>query len=69
MALMPSTRELAGAHAWMGEYTDTAIEGVVVKDRSRGYRPARPGAAWWKVRTRVTAEAIVGGVIGPPAGT
>ncbi|MEJ3656250.1 hypothetical protein WEH80_25110 [Actinomycetes bacterium KLBMP 9759] len=38
---MPATRELAGAQAWMREHADIGIEGVVVKDRSRGYRPGR----------------------------
>jgi hypothetical protein len=35
----------------------------VVKNLKHGYRPAR--RTWQKVRTRVTAEAVVGGVIGP----
>jgi ATP-dependent DNA ligase len=38
------------------------MEGVVVKHREHGYRPRR--RSWWKVRTRVTADAVVGGVIG-----
>jgi ATP-dependent DNA ligase len=40
----------------------TPMEGVVVKHREHGYRPRR--RSWWKVRTRVTADAVVGGVIG-----
>ena len=39
------------------------VEGVVVKHREHGYRPRR--RSWWKVRTRVTADAVVGGVIDP----
>ena len=39
------------------------VEGVVVKHRRHGYRPRR--RSWWKVRSRTTAEAVVGGVIGP----
>jgi hypothetical protein len=35
----------------------------VVKNLKHDYRPAR--RSWQKVRTRVTAEAVVGGVIGP----
>ena len=34
---------------------------MVVKHREHGYRPRRRS---WKVRTRVTADAVVGGVIG-----
>ncbi|WP_232661887.1 ATP-dependent DNA ligase [Pseudonocardia sp. TRM90224] len=62
LALMPATREIAGAEAWMREHSDVGIEGVVVKDRSRGYRPGR--THWTKVRTRTMSEAIVGGVLG-----
>jgi len=60
---MPMTRALAGAQAWMAEHGGAGIEGVVVKDRGHGYRPGR--RSWMKVRTRTTAEAIVGGVLGP----
>ncbi len=63
LALMPATRELAGTEAWMREHADAGIEGVVIKDRNRAYRPGR--SHWAKVRTRTTAEAVVGGVIGP----
>jgi ATP-dependent DNA ligase len=41
--------------------TAAGVEGVVVKHREHGYRPRRRS---WKVRTRVTADAVVGGVIG-----
>jgi ATP-dependent DNA ligase len=57
------TRDLAGAKAWMSQHSAAGIEGVVVKDRGHGYRPGR--RTWMKVRTRATAEAIVGGVLGP----
>lgn len=60
---MPMTRDLAGASAWMSQHSAAGIEGVVVKDRAHGYRPGR--RSWMKVRTRTTAEAIVGGVLGP----
>jgi ATP-dependent DNA ligase len=62
LALMPATRELAGAQAWMRDHTAAGVEGVVVKHREHGYRPRR--RSWWKVRTRTTADAVVGGVIG-----
>jgi len=63
LALMPATRELVGAHAWMREHVEAGVEGVVVKHREHGYRPRR--RSWCKVRTRTTADAVVGGVIGP----
>lgn len=63
LAMMPATRDLAGAHAWMSEHVAAGIEGVVVKDVRRGYRPGR--TVWEKVRTHTTAEAVVGGVLGP----
>ena len=63
LALMPATRDLAGAHTWMRDYADGGVEGVVVKHREHGYRPRR--RSWFKVRTRTTARAVVGGVIGP----
>jgi ATP-dependent DNA ligase len=63
LALMPATRDLAGAHTWMRDYVDAGVEGVVVKHREHGYRPRR--RSWFKVRARTTADAVVGGVIGP----
>jgi ATP-dependent DNA ligase len=63
LAVMPSTRDLAGACAWMIEYTAAGVEGVVVKDVRRAYRPGR--TSWQKVRTYTTTEAVVGGVLGP----
>jgi ATP-dependent DNA ligase len=63
LALMPTTRQLTGAQAWMRDYVDAGVEGVVVKHCQHGYRPQR--GCWWKVRTRTTADAVVGGVIGP----
>ena len=46
----------------MRDHTEAGVEGVVVKHREHGYRPRR--RSWWKVRTRTTADAVVGGVIG-----
>mgnify|MGYP001063815399 CR=1 FL=1 len=62
LALMPATRSLEGARTWMAEHGGTGIEGVVVKDRKRAYRPDRH--SWEKVRIRAAADAIVGGVVG-----
>jgi ATP-dependent DNA ligase len=63
LALMPATRELVGAQAWMHNHAVAGVEGVIVKHREHGYRPRR--RCWWKVRTRTTADAVVGGVLGP----
>src|SRR5689334_10101473 len=63
LVLMPAIRDLVGAQAWMRDHVDAGVEGVVVKHREHGYRPRR--RSWWKVRTRTTADAVVGGVIGP----
>ncbi len=63
LALMPATRELPGAQAWMRDHLDAGVEGVVIKHREHGYRPRR--RSWWKVRARTTADAVVAGVIGP----
>lgn len=41
LLLMPATRELTGAHAWMRDHIDAGVEGVVVKRREHGYRPKR----------------------------
>src|SRR5690242_21758699 len=60
---MPATRDLDGAHSWMRDYVHAGVEGVVVKHREHGYRPRR--RSWFKVRARTTADAVVGGVIGP----
>jgi ATP-dependent DNA ligase len=61
LMLMPATRELVAAQAWIHDHTAAGVEGVVVKHREHGYRPRQRS---WKVRTRVTADAVVGGVIG-----
>jgi len=42
--------------------TPTGIEGVVAKRVDQPYRPGVRG--WQKLRSRLTAEAVVGGVIG-----
>jgi ATP-dependent DNA ligase len=44
-------------------HTGTGLEGVVAKRLDQTYRPGVRG--WQKLRTRITAEAIVGGVTGP----
>lgn len=63
LLLMPATRHVEGARAWMDQHAGGGIEGVVVKDRRRGYRPDR-ASSWRKVRAYRTTEAVVGGIVG-----
>lgn len=63
LVLMPSSDDPAVASLWMTEHGDAGIEGVVAKRRDHAYRP---GKRWWtKVKARSSAEAVVGGVVGP----
>jgi ATP-dependent DNA ligase len=61
--LTPATTDPAVARSWLLAHTGTGLEGVVAKGLDQPYRPGRRG--WQKLRTRVTAEAVVGSVIGP----
>ncbi|NMH75678.1 hypothetical protein [Pseudonocardia xinjiangensis] len=62
LVLMPMSTEFAVARAWLVNHSDAGVEGVVAKRLDHGYRPG--GRMWRKVRTRFTAEAVVGGVLG-----
>jgi ATP-dependent DNA ligase len=63
LVLTPATTDATVARTWTLGHAGTGLEGVVAK---RLEQPYRPGArAWHKLRTRVTAEAVVGGAIGP----
>jgi ATP-dependent DNA ligase len=62
LVLMPMSTDRAVATAWMLNHSAAGIEGVVAKRLDQSYR-AR-GHTWRKIRTRRTAEAIVGGVLG-----
>ena len=63
VTLMPMTTDLVAAQVWMVDHCAAGIEGVVAKRLDHPYRPG--GRTWRKVRTRTTAEAVVGGVLGP----
>ena len=66
MVLTPSATDPAVAHSWLrnhGSVSSAGIEGVVAKRLDQPYRPGVRG--WQKLRSRLTAEAVVGGVIGP----
>jgi ATP-dependent DNA ligase len=63
LLVTPATDDAGVARKWMFAHGASGIEGVVAKRQDQSYRPGRPG--WRKLRTRVTAEAVVGGVTGP----
>ena len=63
LVLAPSTTDPSAARAWLLGHTTSGIEGVVAKRIEHPYRSGVRG--WQKLRTRLTAEAVVGGVIGP----
>ncbi|MEU8048088.1 ATP-dependent DNA ligase [Micromonospora echinofusca] len=62
LTLTPQTDDMAEVGQWLTTWTAAGIEGVVIKRRAGRYTPGRRG--WGKFRTRVTTEAIVGGVTG-----
>ena len=62
LVLMPASSDPAVARLWLINHSAAGIEGVVAKRCSHSYRPGK--TTWQKVRTRVTAEAVVGGVLG-----
>ena len=59
---MPASDDPAAAEQWLINHSAAGIEGVVSKRCHQSYRPGK--TKWHKVRTRVTAEAVVGGVLG-----
>jgi ATP-dependent DNA ligase len=65
VVLAPATEDPTTASTWMRDYSASGIEGVVAKRQDQPYRPGVRG--WQKLRTRVTADAVVGGIIGPLA--
>jgi ATP-dependent DNA ligase len=63
LALVPMTLDGDAARVWLTQHLAAGIEGVVAKRLDHAYLPGR--RAWSKVRGRTSAEAIVGGVLGP----
>ncbi|MFF4531585.1 ATP-dependent DNA ligase [Streptomyces sp. NPDC001407] len=62
-ALCPQTTDQETARAWLDPAWGAAgIEGVMIKELSSRYRPGQRG--WLKLRTRTTAEGIIGAVTG-----
>jgi ATP-dependent DNA ligase len=62
LVLMPVSSDPAVAEQWLINHSAAGIEGVVAKRSCQSYRPGK--TKWHKVRTRVTAEAVVGGILG-----
>jgi ATP-dependent DNA ligase len=62
LVLMPMSTDPAVAQQWLMNHSAAGIEGVVAKRTRQAYRAGK--TKWQKVRTRVTAEAVVGGVLG-----
>lgn len=62
LTLCPQTTDPDTATTWMHQWADAGMEGLVIKGRASPYQPGRRG--WAKLRTRTTAEAIIGGVTG-----
>jgi hypothetical protein len=66
LVLTPMSTEHAVAAAWLANHQDAGIEGVVAKWTTQPYRAGHRG--WRKIRTRLTGEAVVGGVLGTVCG-
>lgn len=61
--LCPATTDRATAQDWLDPAWGSAgIEGVVIKGLGQPYLPGK--RSWIKVRSQVTAEALIGGVTG-----
>ncbi|GAA1832106.1 ATP-dependent DNA ligase [Actinomadura chokoriensis] len=58
----PQTPDADEARLWFDALAGQGIEGLVVKDADGPYLEGR--RRWWKVKRRVTTEAVVGGVTG-----
>jgi ATP-dependent DNA ligase len=65
LALVPMTTDGDAARVWLTGHLDAGIEGVVAKRLDHRYAPGNK--AWSKIRGRTSAEAVVGGVLGPIA--
>jgi ATP-dependent DNA ligase len=62
LVLMPTSTDAAVGRLWRREHSDSGIEGVVAKRVDQTYRAG--ARSWRKIRARLTAEAVVGGVLG-----
>jgi ATP-dependent DNA ligase len=62
LTLCPQTTDPETATMWLAQWADAGVEGLVIKGLASAYEPGRRG--WAKLRSRSTAEAIIGGVTG-----
>ncbi|WP_243708799.1 ATP-dependent DNA ligase [Actinomadura sp. GC306] len=62
VVVSPQTDDAEEAALWFDVFAAQGVEGLVVKDADGPYREGRRG--WRKVKRRITAEAIVGGLTG-----
>ena len=64
LQITPTTSDQEIARQWLADYAaaDVGIEGLVIKALDQAYLPGR--RAWLKLRTRHTAEALVGAITG-----
>ncbi|WP_331736125.1 ATP-dependent DNA ligase (plasmid) [Streptomyces xanthophaeus] len=62
-ALCPQTADAATARTWLDPAWGAAgVEGLMIKESGSRYRPGERG--WLKLRTRMSAEGIIGAVTG-----
>lgn len=64
LLMVPHTRDRGAAAAWLTDHAAAGIEGVVAKRVDQHYNARN---TWRKIRTRLSDEAVIGGVIGDPA--
>jgi hypothetical protein len=63
LQLSPVTSSEAQARGWFIDYRPAGIKGLVVKAAGGAYVPGRRD--WVKVKSRETADVIIGAVTGP----
>ncbi|MEV3925911.1 ATP-dependent DNA ligase [Actinomadura coerulea] len=62
VVLCPQMRDVSEARLWFEVLVAQGVEGLVVKGANGRYEPGKRG--WWRVKHRLTTEAIIGGVTG-----
>jgi ATP-dependent DNA ligase len=63
LQLSPLTDDITTAQAWLTDYRQAGIEGLVIKGAGTRYEPNQH--RWIKVKARESIEVIMGAVIGP----
>ncbi len=63
LVLCPQTTDHALAQQWLTTWTTAGVEGVVAKRLDSRYHPGER-RDWYKIRSRLTTEAIIAGVTG-----